>query len=81
MTEFLDKIKKTIEQSLDLAKNNAQSLKETAEEMSKVARLKFDLHQLQSSKRRKLQLLGETVYPFMGSMSTVMIPGIPPRMQ
>ena len=64
MTDFFDKVKKTIEQSLDRAKVNAQGLKDTAEEMGKVARLKFDLHQLSSSKRKKLQLLGETVYPF-----------------
>jgi hypothetical protein len=65
MTDFFDKIKKTIEQSLDRAKNNAQSLKDTAEDLGKVARLKYDLHQLSSSKRKKLQLLGETVYPFL----------------
>ncbi|MEJ2542760.1 MAG: hypothetical protein P8Y99_01705 [Calditrichaceae bacterium] len=64
MTDFFDKVKKTIEQSLDRAKVNAQGLKDTAEELGKVARLKFDLHQLNSSKRKKLQLLGETVYPF-----------------
>ncbi|MEJ2055544.1 MAG: hypothetical protein P8X42_16635, partial [Calditrichaceae bacterium] len=51
--------------SLDRAKNNAQSLKDTAEDLGKVARLKYDLHQLSSSKRKKLQLLGETVYPFL----------------
>ena len=56
MTDFFDKVKKTIEQSLDRAKVNAQGLKDTAEEMGKVARLKFDLHQLSSSKRKKLQL-------------------------
>jgi len=65
MTDFFDKVKKTIEQSLDRAKLNAQGLKDTAEELGKVARLKFDLHQLNSSKRKKLQLLGETVYPFL----------------
>lgn len=65
MPEFLDKIKKTIEQSLDRAKNNAQNLKESAEDLSKVARLKFDVHQLQLSKKKKLQLLGESVYPFL----------------
>lgn len=65
MTDFFDKVKKTIEQSLDRAKVNAQSLKDTAEDLGKVARLKYDLHQLSSSKRRKFQLLGETVYPFL----------------
>jgi len=65
MTDFFDKIKKTIEMSLDRAKNNAQSLKDTAEELGKVAKLKYDLHQLNLSKRKKLQLLGETVYPFL----------------
>ena len=65
MTDFFDKVKKTIEQSLDRVKVNAQGLKDTAEDLGKVARLKFDLHQLNGSKRKKLQLLGETVYPFL----------------
>ena len=65
MTDFFDKIKKTIEQSLDRVKINAQGLKDTAEELGKVARLKYDLHQLNISKKKKLQLLGETVYPFL----------------
>ena len=65
MTDFFDKVKKTIEQSLDRVKINAQGLKDTAEELGKVARLKYDLHQLNISKKKKLQLLGETVYPFL----------------
>ena len=65
MAEFIEKLKKTIEGSLDTARNNAQNLKEIAEEYSKIAKLKFELHQLQSSKKRKMELLGETVYPFL----------------
>ena len=65
MSDLISKLKKTIEESLDTARNNAQSLKEMAEEYGKVARLKFDLYQLQNAKRKKLELLGETVFPFL----------------
>ncbi|HID37964.1 MAG TPA: hypothetical protein EYP36_00420 [Calditrichaeota bacterium] len=65
MSDLISKLKKTIEESLDTARNNAQSLKELAEEYGKVARLKFDLYQLQNAKRKKLELLGETVFPFL----------------
>lgn len=65
MSDILNKIKKTIEDSLDLAKSNAQNFKEFAGDYGKSARLKFDIVQLKSSKKKKLNLLGETVYPFL----------------
>ncbi|HGY56959.1 MAG TPA: hypothetical protein ENK44_14720 [Caldithrix abyssi] len=65
MSDLISKLKKTIEESLDTARNNAQSLKELAEEYGKVARLKFELYQLQNAKKKKLELLGETVFPFL----------------
>ena len=65
MADFINKIKKTIEDSFDLAKNNAQNFKEFAGEYGKSARLKFDIVQLKSSKKKKMNLLGETVYPFL----------------
>jgi len=65
MADLISKLKKTIEESLDTARNNAQSLKELAEEYGKVARLKFELYQLQNAKKKKLELLGETVFPFL----------------
>ncbi len=65
MADLINKIKKTIEESLDLAKNNAQNFKEFAGEYGKSARLKFDVVQLKSSKKKKMNLLGETVYPFL----------------
>ncbi len=65
MTDFINKIKKTIEESFDLAKNNAQNFKEFAGEYGKSARLKFDIVQLKNSKKKKMNLLGETVFPFL----------------
>jgi outer membrane biosynthesis protein TonB len=65
MSDLLDRFKKTLEESLETAKHNAQNLKEIAEEYGKVARFKFELHQLQTSRRKKMELLGETVFPFL----------------
>ncbi|MBN2425121.1 MAG: hypothetical protein JXR46_10590 [Calditrichaceae bacterium] len=65
MNDLIDKIRKTLEDSLETAKENAQNLKEIAEEYGKTARLKFELYQLQSSRKKKMELLGETVFPFI----------------
>ncbi len=65
MADIIGKIKKTLEESLDIARNNAQSFKETAEEYSKTARLKLDLLQLKNNRKKKITLLGETVYPYI----------------
>lgn len=65
MSDLINRFRKTIEETLETARTNAQTFKETAEEYSKVARLRFDLHQLKSSRRKKMELLGETVYPFL----------------
>ncbi len=67
MAELLTKIKKAIEESLETAKGNAQSLKEIAQDYGKTARLKFELHQLRISKRKKYELLGKTVFPYLVS--------------
>jgi DNA repair exonuclease SbcCD ATPase subunit len=65
MSDFFEKFRKTMEESLETAKQNAQHLKEIAEDYGKVARLKFEIFQLQSSKKKKMELLGETVFPFI----------------
>ncbi len=65
MADIIGKIKKTLEESLDIARTNAQSFKETAEEYSKTARLKLDLLQLKNNRKKKIALLGETVYPYL----------------
>ncbi len=65
MSDFIKRIKKNLEESFDIAKNNAQNFKEIAGEYSKTARLKLELAQLNSSKKKKTTLLGETVYPFL----------------
>ncbi len=65
MADILVKIRKAIEESLETARANAQGLKEMAEDYGKTARLKFELHQLKLSERKKFELLGRTVFPFL----------------
>ena len=65
MADLVTKIRKAIEDTLDTAKSNAQSLKEIAQDYGKTARLKFELHQLKISKRKKYELLGKTVFPYL----------------
>ncbi len=65
MADLVSKIKKAIEDTLETAKGNAQSLKEIAQDYGKTARLKFELHQLKISKRKKFELLGKTVFPYL----------------
>ncbi len=65
MTDFFDRFKKTFEEGLDTVRDNAMSLREVAEEYSKVAKLKFELYQTKSSRDKKLTLLGSTVYPYL----------------
>ncbi len=65
MADLLAKIRKAIEDSLENAKANAQGLKEIAEDYGKTARLKFELRQLKISERKKFELLGRTVYPYL----------------
>lgn len=65
MSEILSKLKKSFELSFDTAKHNAQNLKEIAGDYSKVARLKFEVFQLENSRKKKIELLGETVFPYL----------------
>ncbi len=65
MADILSKIRKAIEESLENARANAQGLKEIAEDYGKTARLKFELHQLKLNERKKFELLGKTVFPFL----------------
>lgn len=65
MADILVKIRKAIEESLENARANAQGLKEIAEDYGKTARLKFELHQLKLNERKKFELLGKTVFPFL----------------
>jgi len=59
------KLRKTLQESLENARKNAQALRELAEGYSAVTRLKFELHQMRTSRKKKLTLLGETVFPFL----------------
>jgi hypothetical protein len=65
MADLIKKIKIVLEDGLDTFKSNASSLKEITEDFSKTTKLRFELYQLQNSKRKKLELLGDTVYPFL----------------
>jgi len=65
MADLVSKIKKAIDDTLETAKSNAQNLKEIAQDYGKTARLKFELHQLKISKRKKYELLGKTVFPYL----------------
>ncbi|APF20723.1 hypothetical protein [Caldithrix abyssi] len=67
MADLMTKIRKAIEDTLDAAKGNAQNLKEIAQDYGKTARLKFELHQLKISKRKKYELLGKTVFPYLAA--------------
>lgn len=65
MTDFIDKLKKSIEDSYDTVRKNANNLRDIAEELSKLAKIKFELHQFKVALEKKMALLGETVYPFL----------------
>ncbi len=65
MSALINKIRQVVEESLDTARHNAQNLKEVAGEYSRSTRIKFELHQLRSSLKKKIYLLGETVLPYL----------------
>ncbi|MBD3225375.1 MAG: hypothetical protein GF313_11630 [Caldithrix sp.] len=65
MTQLMNKLRTALEDGIEVARNNAQNLKELTEEYSKVARLRFNLYQLQNARRKKLEFLGDTVYPYL----------------
>jgi len=65
MSDFLDKLKKSAEGSYSTVRNNAISLKDIAGDYGKIAKLKFELHQLNSTREKKLALLGKTVFPYL----------------
>ncbi len=65
MADLLNKLKIVLEDGLDTFKANASNLKEITEDFGKTTKLRFELYQLQSAKKKKLELLGETVYPFL----------------
>jgi hypothetical protein len=65
MSDFLEKLKKSAEGSYSTVLNNAVNLKDLAEGYGKIAKLKFELHQLKSAREKKLTLLGETVFPYL----------------
>jgi len=68
MSDLIIKVRKTLQESLDNARKNAQALRDLAESYSHVTRLKFELRQLKTSKRKKLTLLGETVFPYLAEL-------------
>jgi cell division protein FtsL len=65
MSDFLEKLKKSAEGSYSTVLNNAVNLKDLAEGYGKIAKLKFELHQLKSAREKKLALLGKTVFPYL----------------
>ena len=65
MSEFVEKLKKSIEDGYDTVKMNASGLKEIAEDFSKIAKLKFEHYQLKTARDKKFNLLGTTVYPYL----------------
>jgi predicted RNase H-like nuclease (RuvC/YqgF family) len=65
MADLLNKIKIVFEDGLDTFKANASNIKEITEDFGKTTKLRFELYQLQNAKKKKLELLGETVYPFL----------------
>ncbi len=65
MSDFLDKLKKSAEGSYSTVRDNAINLKDIAGDYGKIAKLKFELHQLKSSHEKKLALLGTTVFPYL----------------
>ena len=70
MTDFLDKIKKGVEEGFDAVRNNAGTIKDKAEDLGKIAKLKFELHQLKSAREKKLALLGNTTFPYLVENNT-----------
>lgn len=65
MSDFITRLKKSVEESYDSLRTNAGSIKDVAEEFSKIAKLKFELYQLDGVREKKLTLLGRSVYPFL----------------
>jgi hypothetical protein len=65
MADLLNKIKIVFEDGFDTFKANASNLKEITGDFSKTTKLRFDLYQFQNSRKKKLELLGDTVYPFL----------------
>ncbi len=70
MSDFLDKLKKGAEGSYSTVRNNAINLKDIAGDYGKIAKLKFELHQLNSAREKKLALLGQTVFPYLLESNT-----------
>ncbi len=65
MKDILDKLKKSVEDSFDVLRSNAVNIKDVAEDYGKIAKLRFEKHQLQSAREKKFTLLGKTVYPYL----------------
>ena len=65
MVDFVKKIKKGIEEGYETVRNNATNIKDMAGDYSKIAKLKFELHQLKTQHEKKLALLGTTVFPYL----------------
>jgi predicted nucleic acid-binding Zn-ribbon protein len=65
MSDFLDKLKKGVEESYSAIRLNASNIKETAGEYGRIAKLRFEMFQLNSTRDKKMALLGSTVYPYL----------------
>ena len=65
MADFIDRLKKGVEESYSTIRLNAANLKETAGEYGRIAKLRFEMFQLNSARDKKMALLGSTVYPYL----------------
>lgn len=65
MTNFLDKLKRNVEEGYSTVRDNAINLKDIAEDYGKITKLKFELHQNSSMAEKKFALLGKTVFPYL----------------
>lgn len=65
MTDFISRLKRSVEDSYDNLRSSAVSIKDVAEEFSKIAKLKFELYQLDGVREKKLTVLGKSIYPFL----------------
>ncbi len=65
MSDFIDRLKKTVEGSYDTVRTNAGNIRDIATDVSKLAKMKYEMHQLKAARDKKLALLGKTVYPYL----------------
>ena len=65
MATLLEKIRKTLEESYDYFRDNANTVMEKAEDFGRISMLKFEIKQMSASVERKLAVLGDAVFPHL----------------